>query len=162
MTTLATALWREALLGLALLFPLAADSDNLRDVNYVLIEYAQDPERSRLLIFSDALPDSDERLLSELETTDEVATALAMTRHVDPRKRVRALTLLSGVDDTVALDAAVLLLSDASPAVREEAIHFVMDHPDADVDLAAAIGQGDPSARVRQTTMELLDELPGD
>lgn len=81
-----------------------------------------------------------------------------MTRSVDSRTRVRGLTLLSGFDDTAALDAALVLLSDPVAAVREEAVQLVMEHPDADVDSIIAIASRDPSSRVREASADLASE----
>lgn len=160
---MATPKRRGTVTSLALLLSLGAYADDsLRGVNYVLIHDQQHPLNSRLLIFSDSSGYSVEGFPSRIETAEEIDVALSMTRHLDSRVRVRGLTLLSGVDDRAALDAAMELLLDNDPAVREEAIQLVMEHPDSDLELAASIGTGDPSARVRQATSDLLADLAGD
>lgn len=160
-----------ALCGLALLFvfPVLADvplrkavREQLRDENYVLVE---DRNGARLFVFSSGSVTAVTRQEPDGERRGAVEKALEMTRSVDSRARVRGLTLLSGIDDPAALDAALVLLADPDAAVREEAVQLVIEHPDADLDSIAAIAARDPSPRVRETSAELISEHsddPGD
>jgi hypothetical protein len=154
-----------ALCGLALLvaLPVLADvplrhavREQLRDENYVLVE---DRDGARLFVFSSGSVTAVARRESVGERPAPAAKALEMTRSVDSGTRVRGLTLLSGVDDPAALDAALVLLSDPVAAVREEAVQLVIEHPDADIGSVVAIASRDPSPRVRAVSADLISEL---
>lgn len=156
--------WRGVLAGLALLAALPALADRslrqvareqLRNENYVLVE---DLDSARLLIFSSGSVSAVANRKPAEGSRREWGEALEMTRSEDSRTRVRGLTLLSGFDDTAALDAALVLLSDPVAAVREEAVQLVMEHPDADVDSIIAIASRDPSSRVREASADLTSE----
>lgn len=149
-----------ALCSLVLLCSMQAAADELLrdtvrqqlgDENYVLVE---DSDGARLFVFStrsvSPIPMSDPE--------DETEIALAMTRSTDFRKRVRGLTLLSDVDSPPVLDAALVLLSDPVAAVREEAVHLLAEHPDADIDSIVALASNDPSERVRLVAKDLIEE----
>lgn len=129
MSKLAALWWREILAGLALLFAMASQAD----VDLRDVNY--------ILIHDSRGPEQSRLLIFE----DDASTF--------------AERVLSGTDDQAMLDAVTMLLTDPDPAVREEAIQQVMDHPDGNVELAAAIGQTDPSVRVRRATAELLNDL---
>ncbi len=154
-------LWRETVAGLALLFCVSALADDAIRENYVLIEYPQGPNATRLLVFTTRVPEPLKQRLFVIDQ-DDYATALEMTRSADSRARVRGLTLLSGVDDPLALDTAMVLLTDPVTAVREEAFQLVLEHPHADIAGALNLALDDPSARVREAASELMDELSGD
>ena len=134
-----------ALLGLALLFapPLSAD-DSLRQQvhrdyghrSYMLVE---DAEGARLYLFTDASGHAQLARIDASDDADEIARAVADTRSDNERERVGALTQLAGVDSPEALDAALTLLSDPSPAVRDEAANLILDHP-AGRAMASALG----------------------
>ena len=85
-----------------------------------------------------------------------------MTRSADFRERVRGLTLLSDVDKPAVLNAALVLLSDPVAAVREEAVHIIAEHPDADIDSVIALAANDPSERVRLVAEDLIEERRDD
>lgn len=157
MIRLATPKWRELVAGLALLlvFPVLANT-SWHDENYVLLMDFQNPNLSRLLVFSSGSSRLTPESLLVIGLADDQIIALDMTRSANAAQRVRGLTLLSGVDSALALNAALVLLSDPVVAVREEAIHLVFAHPDADIESIAAIGQKDPSVRVRELTTELI------
>ena len=157
-----------ALAGLALLFAFPASAEEplrdalreqLRDQNYVLVE---DDNGARLFVFSTGSVSAVTSLQREHSSIGRLHQALEMTRNVDYRQRVRGLTLMSGVDDNAALDAAMVLLADPVVAVREEAVQLVIEHPEADIDGIVAIAAGDPSERVRQAAAELIEERFGD
>jgi hypothetical protein len=157
-----------ALSGLALLvaFPVFADAplrdavrEQLRDENYLLVE---DQDGARLFVFSTGNVAAVTSPRPEETGNAQLVKALEMTRSVDSRTRIRGLTLLSGVDDPAALDAALVLLSDPVATVREEAVQLIIEHPDADIDSAVAIASRDPSPRVRQATAELISERSDD
>ena len=160
-----------ALAGLALLIvlPVVADEplrdtvrQQLRDENYVLVE---DDSGARLFVFSTGSVSAVTRLQPPDSPGGRLDQALEMARSADYRTRVRGLTLLSGVDDNAALDAAIVLLSDPVVAVREEAVQLVIEHPGADFDSIVAIAANDPAERVRQAAAELIEERlddPGD
>ncbi|MCP4299517.1 MAG: hypothetical protein GY783_02935 [Gammaproteobacteria bacterium] len=152
------------LCGLALLVavPIAADEPlrktirkQLRDESYMLIE---DQDGARLFIFSTGNVSAVTTQQPEDGPGRQLDEALEMTRSTDPRTRVRGLTLLSDVEDPAALDAALVLLSDPVAAVREEAVQLIIEHPDADIDGVVAIAANDPSERVRQATVDLIEE----
>jgi HEAT repeat protein len=88
--------------------------------------------------------------------------ALEMTRSADPRTRVRGLTLLSDVEDPIALDTALVLLSDPAAAVREEAVQLIIEHRGSDIASIVEIASHDPSSRVRQAAAELIAERSDD
>lgn len=119
----------------------AAADETLRDRihreykhrSYMLVE---DDRGARLFLFDTG---SDEVHRLDIPTEPFVAEALAMTRSVDPRQRVRGLVELAGAEDRAALDVALTLLDDPSPAVRDEARSLILDHPDAAV-IAEGIG----------------------
>lgn len=154
-------LWRETVAGLALLFCVSALADDAIRENYVLIEYPQGPNAPRLLVFTTRVPEPLKQRLFVIDQ-DDYATALEMTRSADSRARVRGLTLLSGVDHPLALDAAMVLLTDPVTAVREEAFQLVLEHPHADIAGALNLALDDPSARVREAASELMAEQSGD
>jgi hypothetical protein len=81
----------------------------------------------------------DEGLTRQDAEDPVIGTALEKTRSTDARTRVIGLVELAGVDDAVALDVALMLLSDPEPAVRDEARHLILDHP-AGGALANALG----------------------
>ena len=151
------------LVSLALLFSCGGSADDsLPEANFLLIEDLRHPQQSRLLIFNDSSSMAPDEVSANDELIDERRVALSMTRLNEPRQRVLGLTLLSGDDSAAALHAAMNLLYDGETAVREEAIQLVMLHPDADVNLAIAIGSSDPALRVRIATADLVDEMSGD
>ena len=156
MVRLAAEKWREFVTCLALLFVLPALADETwRADNYILMIDFQNPKLSRLLVLSGesarSVPES--RAVAGGNHGQEIA--LAMTRSALAAQRVRGLTMLAGVDSAAALNAALILLSDPVVAVREEAMHLVLEHPNADIGSAARLGRNDPSARVRELTLEL-------
>lgn len=157
-----------ALAGLALLvaFPVSADEplrdavrEQLRDENYLLVE---DQDGARLFVFSTGNVTAVTAPRPEKTSNGQFEEALEMTRSTDSRTRVRGLTLLSGVDDPAALDAALVLLADPVAAVREEAVQLIIEHPNADIASIAEIASRDPSPRVRQATAELISERSDD
>lgn len=157
-------LQREVVCGLALLFVLPTVAgeplrdtvrQQLRDENYMLVE---DPNGARLFVFSTGDVSAITTPRAEHGSSKALGQALEMTRNEDSKTRVRGLTLLSGVDNNAALDAAMVLLSDPDVAVREEAVQLVIEHPDADIDSIVAIAANDPSERVRHAAAELLEE----
>lgn len=153
-----------ALAGLALLvaFPTLADEplrktvrEQLRGESYLLVE---NQDGARLFVFSTGSVTAVTTHRAEETSSRHFEEALAMTRSADSRTRVRGLTLLSGVDDPAALDAALVLLSDPAAAVRVEAVQLIIEHPDADVASIAEIASRDPSDKVRQASAELISE----
>ncbi len=154
-------LWRETVAGLALLFCVSALADDAIRENYVLIEYPHSPNATRLLVFTTRMTEPLKQRLFVV-AQDDYATALEMTRSADSRARVRGLTLLSGVDDPLVLDAAMVLLTDPVTAVREEAFQLVFEHPHADVAGALNLALDDSSARVREAASDLVAEQSGD
>ncbi len=170
MDRLAAPLWREAGAGLALLFAVFALADDslharvrheLRDENYMLIENQHNSNSARLFVFLGHTPDVNARL-QLLTTQNDHHTALEMTRSADSRERVRGLTLLSAIDDSLVLDAALILLLDPDAAVREEAYQLVLEHPDSDVNGIRTLALNDSSARVRQAVADLIAEQSGE
>ena len=134
-----------ALTGLALFVcPSVSADEALRkqihnefgDRNYMLIEDAGD---TRLYLFPDALHPGSVRAIPAAYDATEFRDAFAKTRSTDPRTRVRGLTQLAGNDDPDALDIALTLLTDPSRAVRDEAAHLILDHPDGKA-MADALG----------------------
>ena len=101
-------------------------------------------------------------LLYLLTTQNDYHTALEMTRSADSRERVRGLTLLSAIDDSLVLDAALILLLDPDAAVREEAYQLVLEHPDSDVNGIRTLALNDSSVRVRQAVADLIAEQSGE
>jgi hypothetical protein len=136
-----------ALAGLALLIASASGADQtLRDdlhrkykhQSYMLIE---DAYGTRLYLFDEG------GLTLQLQEPGDPATkwtdaALDKLHSTEARVRVRGLTELAGVAEPAALDAALALLTDPSPAVREEAAQLILDHPDGG-DLVDALGISD-------------------
>ena len=138
--------WRGgALTGLALLFalPLSADDALRQQVHrdhghrsYMLVE---DSNGFSLYLFATA---TERPSVTRLETAfdDEwVAQSLAKARSSDAKTRVRALVELAGVNSAEALDVALALLTDPSPAVRDEAVSLILDHPNGQA-MADALG----------------------
>lgn len=159
MIRLAVPKWRELVTGLALLFVFPALADeSWHDNNYVLITDIQNPKLSRLLVFSSESPRPVQKSRTSVDGDRDQDIALAMTRSANATQRVRGLTMLSGVDSASALNAALVLLSDPIVAIREEAMHLVFEHPNADIESIAIIGRNDPSARVRELALELIAE----
>ncbi len=161
MSRCAASRWCGAFAGLALLCsaPLCAEEAlrdavrrELRDTNYVLVEYSGD---ARLCVLSDGV-DVAALVPSREPVPDSTDEALAMTRSTDVRSRVRGLTLLAGVDDAAARDAALSLLSDPAARVREEAYQLLLDHPESNLDSIIALAQNDESPRVRRAVADLL------
>lgn len=162
MSSRSATLRRGTFAGLALLFAAACIADDalhdrirqeMGDSSYVLVEYH---DGIKLLVFS-----PDEGVASSIsfpKARDSLAGALERTRATDARSRVLGLTLLAGVPGDEALNAALVLLSDPHPAVREEAAHLIFDHPQADVDSMLAVARNDPSPRVREALEDLLGE----
>lgn len=131
---------RGALPGLALLVALgAAADDSLRERvhrehkhrSYMLVE---DADGARLFLFDEALAS---RRVTVID--DVVSAALAKTRSVDARMRVMGLVELAGASDPLALEAALTLLTDPDPAVRDEARQLIIDHPEGQA-IADALG----------------------
>ena len=161
-----TALRCGALGGLALLLvsPSVADDDlhdtirrQLQDDSYVLVE---DQDGARLFVFS---PENDgyrTTLVPSIRSSHE--QAIAMTRSEVARDRVLGLTTLAGEPDEEALNAALVLLTDPDPAVREEAVNLLIDHPRGDVNSLIALAAADPSARVREAVQDLVDDAEED
>lgn len=152
------------LCGLALFFASPATADEalreavrqqLRDESYMLVE---NQDGARLFIFSTGSVSAVTTHQPGDGPARQLDEALEMTQSADPRTRVRGLTLLSDVDDPAALDAGLVLLSDPVAAVREEAVQLIIEHPDADIDGVVAIAANDPSERVRQATLDLIEE----
>jgi len=155
------------LAGLALLCADAGFADDalrnavrerLRDENYVLVEWH---DGARLYLLS---TDTQGGTLSELARRPHGGpdAAIAMTQSADAKARVRGLTLLAGDIDVAARDAALALLSDPVPAVREEAYLLLFEHPHADTYGIATLALADKSARVREAVEELLSEQAAD
>lgn len=149
--------------GLALFFSIGtAAAAPPPDSNYVLIEDRQNPERSRLLIFSSRSPRSPQITMDYVSANSAQTQALTLTRSVNARERVKGLTLLSGMESPAALNAALVLLSDPNVAVREEAFELVLSHPQADFGAVVVIGQSDASERIRELVAEHLLEREHD
>jgi len=153
-----------ALVGLALLvaFPVLADAplrktvrEQLRGESYLLVE---DQDGARLFVFSTGNVSTVTAHRPAKTSSAQSEKALAMTLSTDSRTRVRGLTLLSGVDDPAALDAALVLLSDPAAAVRVEAVQLIIEHPHADVASVAELASRDPSDKVRQASAELISD----
>ncbi len=144
--------WQCGILpGLALLFALPAHADDeLREQvhrdyghrSYMLIE---DSEGVHLFLFADGTSPPSFKQLDVSEDIDGTAAAIRGTRSEDPRIRVRALTQLAGIDSGEALDIALSLLSDPSPAVRDEARSLILDHPGGNA-MVDALGLTDEDA----------------
>ena len=153
---------RGAFAGLALLLaaPCSAEEalrDRIRtqmgDTSYVLVE---DEQGARLFVFSS--DGNAEGSISFPQVHRPFSDALEKTRSSDARSRVRGLTLLAGVPGDEALNAALVLLSDPDPAVREEAVNLIIDHPDSNIETVASIAMRDPSSRVREVMEDFLDD----
>lgn len=116
---------------------------SLRHRSYLLLE---DSDGVTLYLFSghDDGKGIQERGDSRPRAT--VSSALDKTRNPDPRIRVRGLTELAGDASPAALDAALTMLTDPWPAVRDEARQLILDHPSG-TPLAAALGFADEEAR---------------
>ena len=149
MTSWPTKLQGGALAGLALLFACVTMADEaLRDRvhrehkhrSYMLVE---DENGARLFLFGEG-PAEVEFIAPPVESF--VGAAIAKTRSTDARTRVRGLVELAGAEDPAALDAALALLNDPSPAVRDEARSLILDHPDgASVAGALDLEEQDPA-----------------
>ena len=124
-----------ALLGLALLACEAAAADEAlreqvhRDFGHRSYMLVEDADGARLYLFTNASGPSQLAPVEADENADAIASALDETRSDDASRRVRALTQLAGIDSPAALDVALTLLSDPSPAVRDEAASLILDHP---------------------------------
>ena len=151
-----------AFAGLALLLTLPAVADEslrqtirkqMRDENYILIE---DQSGARLYV----LPPGDPGFSVEYvaHAPGSTALALAKTQSAMARERVRGLTELSGSSSEEALAAALRLLSDPVDAVREEAVQLALEHPETDRSSLITIALNDPSRRVREAVLELLED----
>ncbi len=125
-----------ALLGFAVLCacPAAADEILRRQVHaefghrsYMLLE---DADGARLYLFPDAHNPGVVEVQGPRPGHPELLAAIDKTHSADARERVRGLAELAGTDSAAALDVAVALLADPSPAVREEAASLILDHPD--------------------------------
>lgn len=133
-----------ALAGLAVLVASTGNADqSLRDEihrqhkhqSYMLVE---DANGAQLYLFGE------DGFTVQLQERDDPVSAsaqaaLAKLHSPEARVRVRGLTELAGVAAPAALDAAVTLLNDPSPAVRQEAAQLILDHPDGG-DLVDALG----------------------
>ena len=137
-----------ALAGLALLVaPCAFGDETLRDrvhreyrqVSYLLVEGTGD---AVLYLFPGSNGKGGVQVISPGTQGTYVAAALEKTRSDDARARVRGLTELAGMAEPAALDAALTLLTDPSPAVREEAEQLILDHPHG-TQLVEALGLQD-------------------
>lgn len=137
-----------ALAGLALFCSAAVTADDsLREQvrreyghrNYILIE---DAAGARLYLFPDASNPAALELLQAPATQPEFRSALARTHSADAAERVRGLVELAGVASAEALDVALALLNDPSPAVRDEAASLILDHPDG-ASIARSLGLDD-------------------
>ncbi len=155
-----------ALVGPALLGanPASADEtlheairNQLQDESYVLVE---DQRGIRLLVFSSE--ESGHTITLLPPAPGSLEQAIAMTRSDVARDRVLGLATLAGEPDEEALNAALVLLTDPVPAVREEAVNLIMDHPHGDVASLIAIAAADPSPRVREAVSELIDDAEED
>ena len=136
--------WRRgALAGLALSLACGVSADDtLRDRvhrehkhhSYMLVE---DADGARLFLF-------DEGVASYRITASDtiVEAALEKTRSSVARTRVIGLIELAGVADAAALEAALTLLTDPEPAVRDEARQLILDHPEGQA-IADALGFSD-------------------
>ncbi len=135
-------LQRGALTGLALLLVANAAADQAlrerihreyRHQSYMLIERADSWE---LYVLGDREP---QVIRPESDPDSTIRAALAKTYSTDAPDRVRGLLELAGADAPEALVAALQLLNDPSPAVRDEARSLILDHPDGTA-LATALG----------------------
>ena len=124
-----------ALAGLALLVALPAlPDDGLRKQvhrefghrSYMLLE---DADGARLYLFADGKEGAPAAAIAIDPADEAFDTALKEVWSDDERTRVLALTRLAGVDNVAALEVAVILLTDPSAAVRDEARHLILDHP---------------------------------
>ena len=129
----------------------AASDDTLRErvhreyrhQSYMLIE---DEDGARLYVMGDGRT----RIAPQaIDRAPEVSAALKKTRSIVARERVRGLVELAGVAAPEALAAALQLLNDPSAAVRDEAVHLILDHPDGGT-LAAALGLADEEAEEQE------------
>ena len=148
--------WRGAVICLALHFALSivADDDTSTH-NYVLIEDYLYPEKSRLLIFNSK---STHVQPPSVPINDDQSQAHDLLQSAHAADRTRGLTLLAGNESPAALFAAMTLLFDPDPAVREEAVEASLHHPDADIGLLIDIGLGDPAPRVREIAADFVAE----
>ena len=123
------------LLGLVLLFVLPAHADDElrkqvhRDYSHRSYMLVEDADGAQLFLFADGMNASTGTRIEVGEDSETTTAALRGTGDEDPRKRVRALTQLAGIDSAEALDVALSLLSDPSSAVRDEARSLILDHP---------------------------------
>ncbi len=166
MSKLSATLLRGALCGLALLLAVPAGADDalretirqqLRDESYVLIE---DQHGIRLFVFSSQ--DDGYRTTLVPVAAGSLEQALEMTRSEIARQRVRGLTRLAGEPDEEALNAGLALLTDPDPAVREEAVNLIIDHPRGDAASIINIAATDPSPRVRDAVQDLIEDAEED
>ena len=153
-----------ALAGLALLFASPSIADEaVREA--VRQQLRDDQHGARLFVFSTGsittVTDLQD-VSSGQPGRSQMNAALEMTRSADSRIRVRGLTLLSGVEELAALDAALVLLFDPVAAVREEAVQLIIEHPGSDIASIVEIATHDPSSRVRQAAAELIAERSDD
>lgn len=153
--------------GVALLLCFQANADEslrrmihgqLRGDSYVLVE---DSISIRLYVLSDTVDAAPPKQAPQ-PPPGSVDAALAMTLSADRRVRVRGLTLLAGVEDATARDAALMLINDPVEAVREEAYVLLLEHPDADHASIVKLGSRDPSLRVRDAVADAVDDDNGD
>jgi hypothetical protein len=85
----------------------------------------EDADGARLFLFDEGVAEQ------QLSANDLfVGAALEKTRSNDAGTRVIGLVELAGASDAVALDAALMLLTDPDPAVRDEARQLILDHPE--------------------------------
>jgi hypothetical protein len=117
-----------------------------RHKSYMLIE---DEDGARLYVMGDGRTRVTPLAIEATNQAPEVSAALMKTRSAVARERVRGLVELAGVSAPGALDAALQLLNDTSAAVRDEASHLIIDHPDGGP-LAAALGLVDDAAEEQE------------
>ncbi len=106
--------------------------------SYLLVE---DQHGIRLYLFENDGADMQPNLQPDQAPT-VLDDAIAKLQSADPRARVRGLTELAGMSNPQALDAALTLLTDPSPAVRHESAQLILDHPDGAA-LVSALGLTD-------------------
>ena len=133
---MATGMQRGTVAGLALLFLLhcAAADEVRRNMNYVLVD-REDGTRTLLMLLPDdgSAPDG----INATTLDPDRKRALALLQDSTVGNRVNGLLLLSGDADFESLQIAMMHLTDADDAVREEAEALVADHPLADDALRA-------------------------
>lgn len=99
--------------------------------SYMLVEYA---DGARLFLFDEGV--AGYRITARSASTE---AALEKTRSSIARARIIGLIELAGVADAAALEAALTLLTDPEPAVRDEARQLILDHPEGQA-MADALG----------------------